>query len=114
MSGPAEPKSMRKVFVGGLNLKTTEESFREYFEQFGELLDSVVMTDPYTKKSRGFGFLEFASSEQVDNCQAARPHIIDDKEVETKRAVPRDKFSSPEAGQSVKESFRNICYLCNY
>lgn len=100
-----EPKSMRKVFVGGLSLKTTEETFREHFMQFGELVDSVVMSDPYTKKSRGFGFLEFATSEQVDACQAARPHILDDKEVETKRAVPRDKFSNPEAGQSVKKLF---------
>jgi len=105
MSNSKEPKALRKVFVGGLSLKTTEETFREHFEQFGELVDSVVMSDPYTKKSRGFGFLEFASSEQVDACQAARPHILDDKEVETKRAVPRDRFSSPEAGQSVKKLF---------
>ena len=105
MSNSKEPKSMRKVFVGGLSLKTTEETFKEHFEQFGELIDSVVMSDPYTKKSRGFGFLEFATAEQVDACQAARPHILDDKEVETKRAVPRDKFSNPEAGQSVKKLF---------
>jgi len=105
MSNTKEPKSLRKVFVGGLNLKTTEETFREHFMQFGELEDSVVMTDPYTKKSRGFGFLEFATSDQVDACQAARPHVIDGKEVETKRAVPRDKFSNPEAGQSVKKLF---------
>ena len=71
-----EPKALRKVFVGGLNLKTTEETCKEHFNQFGELVDCVVMTDPYTKKSRGFGFIEFASSEQVDACQNARPHII--------------------------------------
>ena len=71
-----EPKALRKVFVGGLNLKTTEDTFKEHFNQFGELVDCVVMTDPYTKKSRGFGFIEFASSDQVDACQNARPHII--------------------------------------
>ena len=112
---------MRKLFVGGLNLRTTEETFREHFSQFGELVDCVVMTDPYTKKSRGFGFIEYSTGEEVDACQTARPHVIgklknfkmltdfnylyrftDGKEVESKRAVPRDKFSSPEAGQSVK------------
>lgn len=86
-------------------MKTTEETFRDHFSQFGELVDSVVMSDPYTKKSRGFGFLEYATSEQVDACQAARPHVLDGKEVESKRAVPRDKFSNPEAGQSVKKIF---------
>ena len=35
-----EPKSMRKIFVGGLNLRTTEDTFREYFSQFGELVSS--------------------------------------------------------------------------
>ena len=103
--GYKEPKSQRKVFVGGLNLKTTEESFNEYFSKFGELVDSVVMSDPYTKKSRGFGFLEFATAAAVEACQAARPHVVDGKEVESKRAVPREKFSNPEAGQSVKKVF---------
>ena len=94
MAGKQEPKTQRKIFVGGLNLKTTEDSFREYFSKFGELVDSVVMSDPYTKKSRGFGFLEYATTEQVEACQAARPHIVDGKEVESKRAVPRDKFTN--------------------
>ena len=61
-----EPKALRKVFVGGLNLKTTEETFKDHFNQFGELVDCVVMTDPYTKKSRGFGFIEFSTADQVD------------------------------------------------
>ena len=72
----SEPKSMRKLFVGGLNLRTTEETFREHFSQFGELVDCVVMTDPYTKKSRGFGFIEYSTGEEVDACQTARPHVI--------------------------------------
>ena len=29
-----EPKALRKVFVGGLNLKTTEETFKDHFNQF--------------------------------------------------------------------------------
>ena len=62
--------------MGGLNLRTTEETFREHFSQFGELVDCVVMTDPYTKKSRGFGFIEYSTSEEVDACQTARPHCI--------------------------------------
>jgi len=102
---PNQPKSQRKLFVGGLNLKTTEDTFKDYFSHFGELVDSVVMIDAYTKKSRGFGFVEYATLEQVDACQQARPHVIDGKEVETKRAVPRDKFANADAGQSVKKVF---------
>ena len=94
MAAKEEPKTQWKIFVGGLNLQTTKDSFRKYFSEFGELVDSMVMVDPHTKKSRGFGFLEFASRAQVDACQAARPHIVDGKVVETKRAVPRDKVKA--------------------
>lgn len=36
-------ESRRKLFVGGLSYSTTEEGLRNYFSQFGELVDSVVM-----------------------------------------------------------------------
>ena len=48
------------------------------------------MRDPNTKRSRGFGFVTFEKTSQLDAAQAARPHIIDNREVEPKRAVPRD------------------------
>jgi len=50
----------RKLFVGGLPPDVTSEEFRLFFEQFGAILDSVVMFDRETKNSRGFGFVTFA------------------------------------------------------
>lgn len=38
----------------------TEGEFLQFFEQFGEVIDSVVMIDRVTKRSRGFGFVTFA------------------------------------------------------
>lgn len=38
----------------------TEAEFLQFFEQFGEVIDSVVMIDRVTKRSRGFGFVTFA------------------------------------------------------
>lgn len=45
-----EPEQFRKLFVGGLSYSTTDESLREYFSHFGELVDCVVMKDPATKR----------------------------------------------------------------
>jgi hypothetical protein len=39
--------------------KVTDESFLRYFEQFGPVIDSVVLLDRRTKRSRGFGFVTF-------------------------------------------------------
>lgn len=41
-------------------------------------------------RSRGFGFITYSQSSMVDQAMSNRPHKIDGREVETKRAVPRD------------------------
>ncbi len=42
-----------KVFIGGLNKRTVVKTLQEHFEQWGELVDSVVIKDKDTKLSRG-------------------------------------------------------------
>ena len=96
---------MRKLFIGGLDYHTTDDSLKEYFEQFGEIVDVIVMKDPQTKRSRGFGFVAYSQSYMVDEAQKSRPHVIDGKTVDTKRAVPRDEISRPEAGAAVTKLF---------
>jgi RNA recognition motif-containing protein len=86
---PLEPEQFRKLFIGALSLNTTDESLQGFYSQFGEIVDCVVMRDS-NKKSRGFGFVAFAKSEQVDKAMAARPHTIDGKKVDPKRAIPKD------------------------
>ncbi|KAI6181840.1 CBN-HRP-1 protein [Aphelenchoides besseyi] len=80
-----------KIFIGGLATETVKESLRDYYSQFGEVVDSVVMYDLYTQRSRCFGFITFANKEAVDEAMNHRPHIIDDKKVDAKRAVPRSE-----------------------
>lgn len=41
-------------------------------------------------RSRGFGFVTYSSSSMVDDAQAHRPHVIDGRTVEPKRAIPRN------------------------
>jgi len=63
------------------------------------------MKDPKTKRSRGFGFVAFSQAYMVDEAQKNRPHKIDGRSVDTKRAVPRDEIGKPEAGVTVKKLF---------
>jgi hypothetical protein len=46
-----------KVFVGGLAWETHKEGMRAYFEQFGDILEAVVITDKNTGRSKGYGFV---------------------------------------------------------
>ncbi|XP_032289853.1 ribonucleoprotein RB97D [Drosophila virilis] len=84
---------LRKIFVGGLSINTTAETMRQFFSQFGVVSDAVVMRDPISNRSRGFGFVTYVEPGAVENVQRARPHIIDSKTVDTKRAFPRHEFN---------------------
>jgi len=55
MSGSA------KVYVGNLSWNTTDDSLRQAFANFGQILDSIVMRDRDTGRSRGFGFVTFST-----------------------------------------------------
>lgn len=54
-----------KVFVGGLAWETKSESLRSYFEQFGDIIEAVVITDKHTGRSKGYGFVSFSSSSSL-------------------------------------------------
>jgi len=104
--GPTDPndEQFRKLFIGGLNYETDEHKLKEHFGQFGEIVDCVVMRDPNTKKSRGFGFVTFKEVGEIDEAQNKRPHTIDEKAVDTKRAMPRDSGNTKQQ-QSVTKMF---------
>ncbi|KAM4626747.1 heterogeneous nuclear ribonucleoprotein A3 isoform 1-T1 [Discoglossus pictus] len=102
---PKEPEQLRKLFIGGLSFETTDDSLREHFEQWGKLTDCVVMRDPQTKRSRGFGFVTYSCVEEVDAAMSARPHKVDGRVVEPKRAVSREDSVRPGAHLTVKKIF---------
>ncbi|XP_061662939.1 heterogeneous nuclear ribonucleoprotein A1-like [Syngnathoides biaculeatus] len=102
---PREPEQLRKLFIGGLSFETTDESLRAHFEQWGSLTDCVVMRDSSNRRSRGFGFVTYSSVQEVDAAMAARPHKVDGRVVEPKRAVSREDSNRPGAHVTVKKIF---------
>lgn len=89
-SQPDEPEQLRKLFIGGLDYKTSEETLKQHFEKFGDVVKCSVMREPQSKRSRGFGFVMYSHSWMVDKAQDARPHEVDGREVQSKRAHSRE------------------------
>ncbi|KAG2307774.1 hypothetical protein Bca52824_027522 [Brassica carinata] len=87
--------SAGKIFVGGLARETTSAEFVKHFEKYGEITDSVIMKDRKTGQPRGFGFVTYADSSVVDKL-IQENHIINGKQVEIKRTIPRGSMSSNE------------------
>jgi RNA recognition motif-containing protein len=60
-----------KLYVGSLPYSTTEQQLSELFAQHGTVQSAKVITDRYTGQSRGFGFVEMATSEEAQKAIAA-------------------------------------------
>jgi RNA recognition motif-containing protein len=58
----------KKLYVGGLPYSITDEQLHELFAAHGTVESAKVITDRYTDRSRGFGFVEMSTPEE---CQAA-------------------------------------------
>ncbi|XP_071671885.1 RNA-binding protein Musashi homolog 1 isoform X3 [Patagioenas fasciata] len=89
LASPDSPHDPCKMFIGGLSWQTTQEGLREYFSQFGEVKECLVMRDPLTKRSRGFGFVTFMDQAGVDKVLAQSRHELDSKTIDPKVAFPR-------------------------
>ncbi|GAA6097363.1 RNA-binding protein Musashi homolog 2 isoform X4 [Tachysurus ichikawai] len=81
--------SSSKMFIGGLSWQTSPDSLRDYFSKFGEIRECMVMRDPTTKRSRGFGFVTFADAASVDKVLGQPHHELDSKTIDPKVAFPR-------------------------
>nr|XP_002187183.4 kelch-like protein 3 isoform X1 [Taeniopygia guttata] len=100
-----ENSQLCKLFIGGLNVQTTEAGLREHFAAYGTLTDCVVVLNPQTKRSRCFGFVTYSAVEEADAAMAASPHAVDGNAVELKRAVSREDSAKPGAHAKVKKLF---------
>jgi RNA recognition motif-containing protein len=56
----------QKLFIGGLAFSTSTERLREVFAAAGQVESAAVVTDRDTGRSRGFGFVEMATTEEAE------------------------------------------------
>ena len=54
------------IYVGNLAHEVTDEDLRAAFEAFGEVSSAKVITDNFTRASRGFGFVEMPNNSEAD------------------------------------------------
>lgn len=95
---------MKRLFVGNLSYQTRRFELKDYFQQFGRVVDVVVMESP-TGQSKGFGYVEFETQEEArdalthaDNTLLAGRHIRVDMATERKDRDWRRRDRSAERG----------------
>lgn len=92
--------TLTKVFVGGLAWETPTEELRRYFEQFGEILEAVIITDKNTGRSKGYGFVTFRDPESARRSVADPNPLIDGRRANCNIAALGRPRPSPPRGRA--------------
>jgi len=102
-----------RIFVGGLSWQTTEEALARHFEKYGHVNSAEIMRDKVTGDPRGFGFVLFRDDGTIDEIMKDRPHEIDNKAVDVKRAqkaIPRTEFIRDKIARGIPPPGNNHHY----
>ena len=78
------------LYVGNLSYEMSEEDLRNEFAEYGEVQSAKIITDKFTGRSRGFGFVEMASDESGKKAmEALAGKDVDGRELVVNEARPR-------------------------
>ncbi|KAH7644302.1 heteroous nuclear ribonucleoprotein 27c isoform x1 [Dermatophagoides farinae] len=83
-----------KIFVGGLSWETNEDKLRDYFTEFGDVTECLIMKNPETGKSRGFGFVTFMDPNSVRKVLNVQNHQLDGRTIDPKECNLRTAAKS--------------------
>lgn len=60
-----------KLYVGNLSYSVTEERLQQHFAQHGSVISARIITDKFTGRSKGFGFVEMSSDQEAERAVTA-------------------------------------------
>lgn len=101
------------IFIGSLPFSIKESELRGYFEKFGEVSSVKIITDKYSGKSKGFGFIEMPDEDQArEAIQALNESEIGGRKVVVNKAEEkrdnnkRSNFRGGSQGQNRRGGYQ--------
>ena len=70
-----------KIYVGNLPFSFDSDKLKDVFSEFGEITEAIVITDKFSRRSKGFGFVTFSNDEEAKAAIGA----MNDKEMEGRK-----------------------------
>ncbi|KAJ4713605.1 RNA binding protein [Melia azedarach] len=90
-SSDSRPKT--RLFVSGLSFRTTEESLRNAFQGFGQLVEVNLVMDKIANRPRGFAFLNYAIEEESQKAiEGMHGKFLDGRVIFVEIAKPRSEL----------------------
>lgn len=86
---------MKRIYIGNLNFKTSEENLVEKFSQFGEVTSATIIKDRTSGLSKGFGFVEMPNDNDAEKAiSGLKGKDIDGRKVRVSIAEDKPKRQS--------------------
>ncbi len=79
------------IFIGSLPFAVREEALREIFEAYGEVASARVITDKFTGRSKGFGFVEMEDEAAKQAIEALHESELMGRTIVVNEAKPREE-----------------------
>jgi RNA recognition motif-containing protein len=97
------------IYVANIPFKADDQDLRELFEEFGEVSSAKIITDKFTQKSRGFGFVEMDDNSEAKRAiEALNGTDMMGKTLIVNEARPReDRPAGNRGGGFNKRPYRN-------
>lgn len=87
----------KRLFVGSISFKTTEDGLRDFFAQAGTVESASIITDKMTGRSKGFGFVEMSTEEEAQKAiEMFNGKDLDGRTIVVNEAMPQG--SKPRSG----------------
>ncbi|XP_020292688.1 RNA-binding protein squid isoform X3 [Pseudomyrmex gracilis] len=78
-----------KIFVGGLSTELSDDDIKNFFSQFGNIVEVEMPFDKTKNQRKGFCFITFESEQVVNELLKTSKQTINGKEVDVKKATPK-------------------------
>lgn len=79
------------IYVSNLSFNVQDEDLREFFAEYGEVSSAKVITDKFTNRSRGFGFVEMSDNEAARKAIAELDGaMVEGRAIKVNEARPRE------------------------
>jgi RNA recognition motif-containing protein len=90
-----------KLYVGNLPYNVTEDRLQQHFAQHGSVLSARIITDKFSGRSKGFGFVEMGSEQEAAKAtQALNGTDFEGRNIVVSEARPQAPRDSQPGGRS--------------
>lgn len=79
-----------KLFIGSLPYTTTSQQLGDLFAQAGQVVSATVITDKFSGRSKGFGFVEMATEEDAQAALQMNGQQFEGRELVVNEARPQE------------------------